>query len=90
MNIENVALLGTAMTPFADHRTKTLAELATEAGLGVWAIAGPKASSKGRFGLRWMRDVSTVGVLGRRSELLSCAAAGFGDLSVNLGEVGKR
>jgi acetyl-CoA acetyltransferase len=40
VKIENVALLGTAMTPFADHRTKTLAELAIEAGLGALADGG--------------------------------------------------
>lgn len=35
MRIENVALLGTAMTRFADHRDRTLVDLATEAGLAA-------------------------------------------------------
>jgi acetyl-CoA acetyltransferase len=38
--IEGVALLGTAMTRFADHPEKTLLDLATEAGLGVLFDAG--------------------------------------------------
>jgi len=37
---ENIALLGTAMTRFADHRDRTLFELATEAGLGTLTDAG--------------------------------------------------
>jgi acetyl-CoA acetyltransferase len=40
VKIENVCLLGTAMTRFADHRDKTLIELASEAGLAVLADAG--------------------------------------------------
>ena len=40
MRVENVALLATAMTRFADHRERTLVELATEAGLAVLEEAG--------------------------------------------------
>lgn len=40
MKVENVSVLATAMTPFADHRDRTLVDLATEAGLGVLADAG--------------------------------------------------
>lgn len=40
MRVENVALLATAMTRFADHRDRTLVDLATEAGLAVLAEAG--------------------------------------------------
>jgi acetyl-CoA acetyltransferase len=40
VKVEGVALLGTAMTRFADHRDKTLVQLATEAGLAVLDDAG--------------------------------------------------
>ena len=40
MRVENVALLATAMTCFADHRERSLVDLATEAGLAVLAEAG--------------------------------------------------
>lgn len=39
MKVDNVVVLGTAMTRFADHRQKTLLELATEAGIAVLADA---------------------------------------------------
>lgn len=40
MRIENVALLATAMTPFADHRDRTLVDLATQAGLAALVEGG--------------------------------------------------
>jgi acetyl-CoA acetyltransferase len=40
VRLENVALLGTAMTPFADHRGQTLVELAIQAGLAALDDAG--------------------------------------------------
>jgi acetyl-CoA acetyltransferase len=73
VRIENVALLATAMTRFADHRDKTLAELATEAGLGVLAEAGIDLRQVGEayvgsmmappmYGVRIMKQLGLTGL----------------------------
>ena len=73
MKIENVALLGTAMTRFADHRDKTLVELATEAGLAALADAGSDLRDVGEayvgsmlappmLGVRIMKQLGLTGL----------------------------
>jgi acetyl-CoA acetyltransferase len=73
MRIENVALLGTAMTRFADHRDRTLVDLATEAGLGVLAGAGIDLRDVGEayvgsmlappmYGVRIMKQLGLTGI----------------------------
>jgi acetyl-CoA acetyltransferase len=73
VRIENVALLGTAMTRFADHRDKTLVELATEAGLAALADAGSDLREVGEayvgsmlappmLGVRIMKQLGLTGL----------------------------
>ncbi|MEJ2206368.1 MAG: thiolase family protein [Gemmatimonadota bacterium] len=73
MKIDGVALLGTAMTRFADHREKSLVDLATDAGLGVLADAGIDLRSVGEayvgsmlappmLGVRIMKQLGLTGL----------------------------
>ncbi|MEJ2206062.1 MAG: thiolase family protein [Gemmatimonadota bacterium] len=73
MRIENVALLGTAMTRFANHRGRTIVDLATEVGLGVLADAGIDLRDVGEayvgsmlappmYGVRIMKQLGLTGL----------------------------
>jgi len=73
VKIEDVALLATAMTPFADHRDRTLAQLASQAGLGVLKDAGSDLRDVGEayvgsmlappmFGVRVMKQLGLTGL----------------------------
>jgi acetyl-CoA acetyltransferase len=73
VKIENVALLGTAMTRFADHLDKSLVDLATAAGLDVLADAGIDLRAVGEayvgsmmappmFGIRVMKQLGLTGL----------------------------
>jgi acetyl-CoA acetyltransferase len=73
VRIENVALLGTAMTRFANHRGRTIVDLATEVGLGVLADAGIDLRDVGEayvgsmlappmYGVRIMKQLGLTGL----------------------------
>jgi acetyl-CoA acetyltransferase len=73
VRIENVALLGTAMTRFSDHRDRNLVDLATEAGLAVLAEAGIDLRGVGEayvgsmlappmYGVRIMKQLGLTGL----------------------------
>ncbi|MEJ2338313.1 MAG: thiolase family protein [Gemmatimonadales bacterium] len=73
MKIEGVAVLGTAMTRFADHRDRTLVDLATQAGLDVLADAGIDLRQVGEayvgsmlappmYGVRIMKQLGLTGL----------------------------
>jgi acetyl-CoA acetyltransferase len=73
VKVNGVALLGTATTRFADHRDKTVVELATEAGLAVLDDAGLDLRDVGEaylgsmlappmFGVRIARQLGLTGL----------------------------
>jgi acetyl-CoA acetyltransferase len=73
MKLEGVSVLGTGMTRFADHRERTLLELASEAGLAALDAAGIDLRDVGEayvgsmlappmFGVRVMKQLGLTGL----------------------------
>ena len=73
MKLEGVSVLGTGMTRFADHRERTLLDLATEAGLAALDDAGIDLRDVGEayvgsmlappmFGVRGMKQLGLTGL----------------------------